>query len=1772
MSRKHVLTMLALVIVMLFVFAACGGLTPTVPTADPFATTEPTNAATTTPSGAASDSQTSASINDGSGEPTPQVTYMVEYYLQNVAGTAFDKSSAQSGQKTGDAGAVVSVQTDLFEGFELDTTQANTLSGTLAEGTNLVLKAYFKRSTYTITYKLDDAVIDGAGGSFVYGADISAVTCTPTVANGYQFDGWDTTLQATMPAHNIVVSGTSSLIAPTANITSSATGAVSYGTTVTLTASATHPTLTPTYQWQKYGGTSWVDVQDATESTLTLTAVAQSGSYRVVVTVADTANSKNTATTAADVTIVKATPSVTTAPSASALFAGNTLAESTLTGGVASVAGTFAWENPTTVPTASGNFNVVFTPADVDNYRTATVAVAVTVNANQYILTVTAQDGGSLVENYNGLTNRGASVTVAVTVSERYSFAGWFVNGEGTAISTDLSYTFDMPAQDYTLVAKFTAHVAYTVVHKQQNLDGATFAEVARETLYALPGASVTAVTKNYVGFTAPTADVTGTVLDNGTTELIVEYTRNAYRLHVTIAGISTPIYDADVLYGSDLSALVSAPAQSGHSFAGWTPELPATMPAEALTIVGTYDVVAPTVIITDNGGTTSVTLTAVPTHDLTTLTYQWYTVVAGEATPIAGATDAVYTIADTATTNGTFRVVVTANGLNGATATGSADVIVSAAGTVETFPVTLTPTAGVTYTDASASPVVEGGSFSFKLTIGDAYEGTPVVKVNGVPLEAVSGTYTIADIAEAKVVTVEGITKKTVAITKPSGAGYSFNGNTSVEYGTDYTFTVEVATGYTLTAVKVGGTPIEAVAGVYTITNVTAEPTIIVEVALVVLDVTIPTNVAYTIVGSETVNYGENYTFTLTVNTGYQIGAVKVNGKTVVPDGTTYTVTGVTEDLTIVVEGAQKQSFTVGPMSGTGYTIVPEAGSASPVEYGGSFSFKVVVADGYAGTLVVTAGGAMLTANNGVYTVENITEAKTIAVSGLALKVYNVTLPTVGVMTVGAATTTHGNDYTFTLDIATGYEGTPVVKLGEQVLVADGNTYTISASDITDDITITVEGVTKKTFAVTIPTVEGATITPEAGSTSPVEYGDSFSFKVTVADSHEGTLVVKVNGEAITAVAGVYTIENITEAKEITVEGLAIKTYTVTLPAQQEVVTVTPVGSTTVEHGSDFEFTVTVPAEGTTGTLVVKANGVVVEMNELGTAYIIKNVTAAQEITVEGITWQQITVVVPSGDGYTIVPETELVDGKIDWGKDYKFTITLAPEYSNSTVVVKVGTTTITPVSGVYTIAAIKEGTVINVEGVTKNTYEITRVDTETNASITYMVNEGAANALVNGTPVTATHGDKVVITVTYNQVDYLISSFKVNGVEKKAELVIGEGTASFTIASFTAATEIEVTIAHTPITYTIPAGAYTIKVDGETFDGGDIDLEWGVAHTVQITPNTGNYVVSITMNGNALTEMLDGSVYTVTAENAKTNAVFAVTTKEGTAYLATVRVIGKTDVVYYMANVESNGTITIPVPAGKQINRMFVDGVEVTTANVTTGAYTFGALTAPTEVLVSFASATVTEISSVEQLMSIGVKAEYPLDGNYLLTKNLNLAGIAWTPIGTYDKPFTGIFLGVDDVTISNLNITTSVGTPGVAGLFGAAEGAVIGNFVLTDATLNVTDTVGGTTNTAYAGFVVGAVRYTAVKNVTINVKNNAACTMTVTNPNMAGSGQDYVMVGAIVGGVDTEATIAGCNVAKVTITAATNVYTQDTNGLYGATLSGSVVTATGNTGITA
>ncbi|TVQ86093.1 MAG: T9SS C-terminal target domain-containing protein, partial [Bacteroidetes bacterium] len=88
-----------------------------------------------------------------------------------------------------------------------------------------------------------------------------------------------------------------------------------------------------------------------------------------------------------DVTVNPATPEVTQWPAASGITFGEPLSASILSGGTASVSGTFSFDDPAIIPDAGVYAaDVTFTPDDSDNYISVSGTVDVTVNKADQVI------------------------------------------------------------------------------------------------------------------------------------------------------------------------------------------------------------------------------------------------------------------------------------------------------------------------------------------------------------------------------------------------------------------------------------------------------------------------------------------------------------------------------------------------------------------------------------------------------------------------------------------------------------------------------------------------------------------------------------------------------------------------------------------------------------------------------------------------------------------------------------------------------------------------------------------------------------------------------------------------------------------------------------------------------------------------------------------------------------------------------------------------------------------------------------------------------------------------------------------------------------------------------------------------------------------------------------------------------------------------------------------------------------------------------------------
>ena len=399
----------------------------------------------------------------------------------------------------------------------------------------------------------------------------------------------------------------------------------------------------------------------------------------------------------------------------------------------------------------------------------------------------------------------------------------------------------------------------------------------------------------------------------------------------------------------------------------------------------------------------------------------------------------------------------------------------------------------GTGYTLSGETRIVKGQAYTFKFALTEGYKQNAnfAVKVNGEKVDvATDGTVTVAadKVTGDLTVTVEGVEQIVVGNMLTTGNGFEYEvldgaNVEAIPYGGTLRFKVNLATGYNQSkfVVKDGEKVLEAVDGVYTITNIRETHIITVEgVALNTYGVALPTSTNYEVKGANTFTHGTDYSFTIAFAAGQDTSAVKVyaqigNGEKVelAKSGDGYTVTNVTDALTITVEGLKiaKYTVTLTPTEGITYLSENNGTPATEAEHGSTYRFKATFDSAkYNGTLVVKNGDTVLVADgNGVYSVENISGNIVITVSGLTINTYTVTLTegegyTIAAAEGSASSVNYGGSFSFTVTINSGYiADTLVVKAnGTAIEAADGK-YTVS--NITSNITITVDGVEKDVF-----------------------------------------------------------------------------------------------------------------------------------------------------------------------------------------------------------------------------------------------------------------------------------------------------------------------------------------------------------------------------------------------------------------------------------------------------------------------------------------------------------------------------------------------------------------------------------------------------------------------------------------------------------------------------------------------------------------------------------
>ena len=155
-------------------------------------------------------------------------------------------------------------------------------------------------------------------------------------------------------------------------------------------------------------------------------------------------------------TDTRSTPTITVLPTASSITYGQALSASTLSGGSASVPGTFAFTTPATVPNAGTySASITFTPTDASTYKTTTSNVSVLVSPKA--ITVTA-DAKSKIYGSSDPTFTYVSSDLSATFTGALSRntgenVGTYAITQGT-LSAGSNYSITFVSANLTITAK----------------------------------------------------------------------------------------------------------------------------------------------------------------------------------------------------------------------------------------------------------------------------------------------------------------------------------------------------------------------------------------------------------------------------------------------------------------------------------------------------------------------------------------------------------------------------------------------------------------------------------------------------------------------------------------------------------------------------------------------------------------------------------------------------------------------------------------------------------------------------------------------------------------------------------------------------------------------------------------------------------------------------------------------------------------------------------------------------------------------------------------------------------------------------------------------------------------------------------------------------------------------------------------------------------------------------------------------------------------------
>ena len=465
----------------------------------------------------------------------------------------------------------------------------------------LVISGKLTAKTYTVTWKVNGEIVGTT--TVTFGEAIADYEYTAPA--GYTFGGW-TDKPDTMPANDIVVNGTT--VANGYKVVWKVNGekvgetVVSYGEAI-----ADYDYTAP----EGYEFSGWTDKPETMpDSEIVVNGTTTPKTYTVTWKVGDDF------TTTTEVKYGEALVAPEYTPAAGYDFEWVDVPETmpandalVISGKLTAKTYTVTWKvNGEIIGTTTETFGEAIADHEytaptgytfsgwTDKPETMPADDALVINgtnvANKYTVKFVDADGAEISSDEFEF---GSDITApTINVPEGMTLVGW-VDGDGEA------FTGKVPAKDVTYKPTIVSddNVPYAIEIYLESVDG-VYELSGSTSLIGTTGQSVSAVAGEVTGFTFNAAEstLTATVAGDGSTKLVLKYSRNVYT--ATFDGV-----EYTVRYGAALPDVTPAD-KTGMEFVGWVDaqgnKAPATMPANDLALTSKWEAVEYTITYIVNG------------------------------------------------------------------------------------------------------------------------------------------------------------------------------------------------------------------------------------------------------------------------------------------------------------------------------------------------------------------------------------------------------------------------------------------------------------------------------------------------------------------------------------------------------------------------------------------------------------------------------------------------------------------------------------------------------------------------------------------------------------------------------------------------------------------------------------------------------------------------------------------------------------------------------------------------------------------------------------------------------------------------------------------------------------------------------------------------------------------------------------------------------------------------------------------------------------------